>query len=145
MSAIVERSGHLSLAECIPFHACVCIPECVCYISAAWNDPSECVFAYMLFCSLCLHTCCMNCTVCVCVSARLCLLHSRLAPMWGSKSIIAVAFTYHFTEQYVQCKQRLSLHANEPLSSSLHKDSIYSHHGILPACWIWYLRLQAYS
>lgn len=71
-------------------------------------------------CCLCLHTCCMNCSVCV----RL--LHNRLAPMRGSKSIIPAAFTYHFTELYVQGKQCLSLHANEPVSRRLHKEAIHS-------------------
>lgn len=65
--------------------------------------------------------------------------------MWGSKSIIPATFTYHFTELYVQCKQRLSLHANEPVSPDLHKDSIHSQHDVLPACWIRHPRLQAYS
>lgn len=67
-------------------------------------------------CSLCLHTCCMNCSVYVCVCACVCAcasLHNRLAPTWGSKSIIPATFTCHFTELHVQCKQRLSLHANE--------------------------------
>ena len=70
-SAIVERSGHLSPGGWILFH--VCVPVCVCYIPVAWNDPSECVcvcvcvFAHLSLCSLCLHTCCMNWSVCVCV------------------------------------------------------------------------------
>lgn len=94
--------------------------------------------------SVCLHTCCMNCCVCVCVQlcAHVYLLHNRLAPMWGSKSIIPAAFTYHFTELYVQCKQRLSLHANEPVSPDLHKDSIDSQHAVWPARWVRHPRLQ---
>lgn len=65
--------------------------------------------------------------------------------MWGSKSIIPAAFTYHFTEPHVQCKQRLSLHANERVSRRLHKGPIHSQHGVLAALWIRYPRLQVYS
>lgn len=96
------------------------------------------MFAYLLHELVCV---CICVQICGCV----CLLHNRLAPMWGSKSIIPAAFTYHFTELYVQCKQRLSLHANEPVSHSLHKDPIHCQHGVLPARWIRYPRLQVYS
>lgn len=102
--------------------------------------------------SVCLHICFFIADVCIpvawiglCVCVCVCVQLNRLASMWGSKSIIPAAFTYHFTELYVQCKQRLSLHANEPVSRSLHKDSIHPERCALPAHWIWYPRLQAYS
>lgn len=90
-----------------------------------------CVYACISV-SVCLHTCCMNWRMRLCVQLCVCMyiLCNRLAPMWGSKSIIPATFTYHFTELYVECKQRLSLHANEP---PLHKDSIQSKQGVLPA------------
>lgn len=123
----------------------MCAALCVCYIPVAWNDPSQCahlcicfcVFAYLLHELVC---------VCTCVQLGACvnLAKSRLAPMWGSISIIPARFTYHFTELYVHCKQRSSPHANELVSLSLHNDSIHCRRGVLPPRWTRYPRLQAY-
>lgn len=97
------------------------------------------MFAYLL------HELPCACSSVKCVCACVCQLRCRLAPMWGSKSIIPATFTYHFTELYVQCKQRLSLHANEPVSHSLYKGSIHCQPAVLPAHRIWYPGLHAYS
>lgn len=154
--AIVERSGHLSPGGWILFHVCVC--TCVCMLHPGCMKWSVWVCVCLRIClcvayvcipvawiGLCVRVCVCVLYVCSRVSVYVCLLHNRLAPMWGSKSIIPAAFTYHFTELYVQCKQRLSLHANEPVSRSLDKEPFHSQHGVLPALWIRYLRLQVYS
>lgn len=124
LTFITWRKGTVSV------QSCMFVSVYVCNILVSWNSLSERVFAYQ-----------WHELPCVCV----CLIHNCLALMWGSKSIIPAAFTYHFTELYVQCKQRLSLHANEPVSHSLDKDSIHSEHGISAAQRTWYPRLQPYS
>lgn len=145
-SATVERSGHLSPGGWIQFQMCVYVTS---LLYEMIRSQCVCLHVYLCVAYVCIPVAWIGLCVCMCAAVQVCvcvcLLHNRLAPMWGSKSIIPAAFTYHFTELYVQCKQRLSLHANEPLSCSLHKDPFHSQHGGLPACWIWYPRLQVYS
>ena len=144
-------TGRMDTVPCVC--TCVCMLHPCCMKWSLWVGVCVCVCVCLRICLCVAYVCipvawiglCVCVCVCVCVCACVCLLHNRLAPMWGSKSIIPAAFTYHFTELYVQCKQRLSLHANEPVSRSLHKDPIHSQHGVLPARWIWYPRLQVYS
>lgn len=88
---------------------------CVCYISVARNDPSECVFvSVLLMFAYLLHE-----LLCVCALTA--------SPSGSHVDPVNLSFTYHFTELYVQSKQRLSLHANELVGRRLHKEPIHSH------------------